>query len=108
MICLAAWLLQSKCLMNYELLTTLILLIICWLFLTVADVAVSGAVALLGGSRFRIVFLRGLWSLCIPVILMAYGMLVERNWYQVKRVVVESQSLPEGFDGFTIAFQTGL
>lgn len=42
--------------MNYELLTTLILLVICWLFLTVADLTVAGLVALLGGARFRTVF----------------------------------------------------
>lgn len=89
--------------MNYELLTTLILLVACWLLLTVADLAVAGVVALLGGVRFRTAFLWGLLSLCIPVVLMAYGTLVERNWYQVKRVEVESRSVPEGFDGFTIA-----
>lgn len=88
--------------MNYELLITLILLVICWIILTVADLTVAGLVALLGGARFRTVFLWGLLSLCIPVVLMAYGTLVERNWYQVKRVEVESQSVPEGFDGFTI------
>ena len=36
--------------MNYELLTTLILLVACWLLLTVADLAVAGAVVLLGNA----------------------------------------------------------
>lgn len=89
--------------MNYELILTGMLLILCWVILTAADAAVAGLSALLGGIRFRTVFLWGLLSLIIPVVAIAYGTLLERNWYQVKEVAVESPSLPEAFDGFTIA-----
>lgn len=48
--------------MNYELLTTLILMVICWLVLTVADMA--GVAALLGWCPSRYLFkqYRGLYA----------------------------------------------
>ena len=89
--------------MNYEVLITGVILLLCWAVLAVADAAVAGLCALLGGARFRTVFLWGLLSLLIPVIAMAYGTLLGRNWYQVKEVTIDSPSLPESFDGFRIA-----
>ena len=89
--------------MNYEVIITGTLLILCWLILTAADAAVAGLSSLLGGVRFRTVFLWGLLSLLIPVAAIAYGTLFERNWYQVREVTIESPSLPGSFDGFIIA-----
>lgn len=89
--------------MNYEVIITGILIFLCWVILAAADAAVAGIVSLLGGARFRTVFLWGLMSLIIPVVAITYGTLLERNWYQVKEVAIESPSLPESFDGFTIA-----
>lgn len=89
--------------MNYEVIITGILLILCWMVLAAADAAVAGVAAISGGARFRTVFLWGLLSFPIPVVALAYGALLERNWYQVKEVAIESPSLPESFDGFTIA-----
>lgn len=88
--------------MSYEVIITGMLFIICWVILAAADAAVAGICALLGTARFRTVFLWGLLSLLIPVIAVAYGTLIERNWYQVKEVTVESAELPEAFDGFRI------
>ena len=89
--------------MNYEVIITGTLLIICWVILAAADAAVAGIVSVVGEARFRTVFLWGLLSFLIPVAAFAYGTLLERNWYQVKEVTVESPTLPESFDGFTIA-----
>lgn len=89
--------------MNYEVIITGMLLILCWVILTASDAVVAGIVSLLGGVRFRTVFLWGLLSLIIPVAAIAYGTLFERNWYQVKEAAIESPSLPESFDGFSIA-----
>ena len=89
--------------MNYEVIITGTLLIICWVILAAADAAVAGIVSVVGEARFRTVFLWGLLSFLIPVAAFAYGTLLERNWYQVKEVTVKSPSLPESFDGFTIA-----
>lgn len=89
--------------MNYEVIITGMLLLFCWVVLAAADAAVAGIVAIFGGARFKTVFLWGLLSLLIPVVAIAYGTLIERKWYQVKEVAIVSPSLPETFDGFTIA-----
>lgn len=89
--------------MNYEILMTAIILVICWVALTLADLAIAGLAALIGGTRFKTVFLWGLLSLAIPVIAITYGALIERNWYRIRNVTIESAELPASFDGFTIA-----
>ena len=89
--------------MNYEVMITLVLLLLCWAILAVADTAVAGVAAIIGGVRFRTVFLWGLISFLIPVFAFAWGTLFERNWYQVKEVTFESPTLPAAFDGFRIA-----
>lgn len=88
--------------MNYEVIITATLLLVCWIVLAVLDTVVSGIAAILGGVRFRRIFRWGLLSFLIPVIALAYGALIERNWYQVKEVTVDSSELPKSFDGFKI------
>ena len=88
--------------MNYEVIITGMLLILCWAILAAADAAVAGVAAIFGAARFRTVFLWGLLSLLIPVVSIVYGTLLERNWYQVKDVSIEFPSLPESFEGFSI------
>ena len=85
-----------------ELVSILIILFLCWVTLATADASVAGLCALLGRARFKTVFLWGLLSLLIPVVAVAYGTLIEKNWYQVKEVTVGSAKLPESFDGFRI------
>lgn len=89
--------------MNYEFIITGMLLLLCWVILTAADAAIAGVMAIFGGARFRTVFLWGLTSLLIPVIALAYGALLERNWYQIKEAAIEFSTLPESFNEFTIA-----
>lgn len=89
--------------MNYELIITTILVLFCWAVLAALDAAIAGIIALFSGARFKTVFLWGLMALLIPVIALTYGTLIERNWYQVKEVDIESSTLPETFDGFRIA-----
>lgn len=88
--------------MNYEILITGIFIILCWAALAVADAAIAGISALMGGIRFKTAFLRGLLSLALPVLAMMYGTLMERNIFQVKSVTIESSTLPDAFDGFTV------
>lgn len=89
--------------MYHEIIISLVMLILCWAVLAVADAVVAGIATLLGGVRFRTVFRWGLLSFIIPASAFTYGTLLERGWYQVKDVTVACPSLPESFDGFTIA-----
>ena len=88
--------------MTTELNVTLMIIILCWILLTIADVAVCVLLKLIAGIPFRKAFLLGLLSLLLPLILIAYGSLVERNWFKVKEVTVTHSGLPEGFDGYRI------
>lgn len=86
--------------MNIELESTLLLLVLCWVILTVLDVAVAGLLCLLGGVTFKKAFAWGLLSLLLPPLLFAYGITIERNWYQVKEVALHSATLPQNFEGY--------
>lgn len=86
----------------FETFTTAMILLLCWLTLAVADLAVSGVVSLCAGVAFRKVFLWGLVSLVIPPLAVAYGALWERNWFKINEVEIGFESLPEGFDGYRI------
>ncbi len=79
-----------------------IILLVCWIVLTVLDLAVAGVVALVFGLSFKRCFLWGLLSLAVPPLLLAYGVVVERNCYRVKTVEVALKDLPKGFDGYTL------
>lgn len=65
-------------------------------------VLVVALIAMLFGASFKLFFLRGLWFMLFPWLAWAYGVVVERNRFQVKRVEVVSESLPEGFDSYRI------
>ena len=88
--------------MTTELNVTLMIIILCWILLTIADVAACVLLKLIAGIPFRKAFLLGLLSLLLPPVLIAYGSLVERNWFKVKEVTVTHSGLPEGFDGYRI------
>lgn len=89
--------------MYFEIYTTFLLLLFCCIVLTLLDLAVAGVFAWLSDISFGKVFLKGLFSLLIPVALMLYGMFIGRNWYQVREVDIEPEALPESFEGFRIA-----
>ncbi len=89
--------------MNFELVTTCILLALCWVVLAAADAVVAGFSVLIFGGKFKTVFLWGLLSFILPVLAIMYGAFIERNLYRVNPVTVRTPSLPGAFQGFSIA-----
>ena len=88
--------------MPTEFLSVIIILLVVCLLLTLLDLAVAGLLAWLGHLAFRRCFLWGLLSLLIPVLLLAYGILIEPNTCRVKRVEISLPTLPAAFDGYQI------
>ena len=88
--------------MPTEFLSILIVLLVVCLLLTLFDLAVAGLLAWLLHFSFRRCFLWGLLSLLLPVLLLAYGILIERNTYRVKQVEITFPTLPAAFDGYQI------
>lgn len=68
----------------------------------VAAVLVAGICSISGHATFKRAFIKGLWALLLVPALVAYGGLIERNMFRVKRVEVESANVPEAFDGYRI------
>lgn len=79
-----------------------VILLVCWIALALLDLAAAGLVALLFGVSFKRCFVWGLLALALPVALLLYGVLIERNCYRVNTVELSFDELPEGFDGYTI------
>lgn len=88
--------------MNAEIFSTLSIILLCWIVLLVTDAAVCGLLRLLAGISFRKAFLWGCLSLLIPPLTIAWGALVERNMFRVKKVEIVCGTLPETFDGYRI------
>ena len=74
----------------------------CWIMLVVADLVVSGVVRLTAKVQFKKVFLWGLLSLAVPPAVIGYGILVERNRFEIKEIEIEFDNLPKSFDGYRI------
>lgn len=66
-----------------------------------AVLVIAGISAVFGAS-FRKVFLKGLWALLVPPLLLLYGMLIERNAYEISEVEIAGGNVPESFDGYRI------
>ena len=81
---------------------TLMIIALCWIMLVVADLVVSGVVRLTAKVQFKKVFLWGLLSLAVPPAVIGYGILVERNRFEIKEVEIEFDNLPKSFDGYRI------
>ena len=88
--------------MSIEFTSIIGILIISWILLFILDLAVSGLISLIFGTAFRKAFLWGLLLLVLPPVLMAYGVLIERNLYQVRDVEIYFEELPESFDGYRL------
>lgn len=88
--------------MYTEVISVVVILGVCWVALAVLDVAVAGLLAWILGLSFKRCFAWGLLSLAVPVLLMGYGILIERNCVRVKTVEVAFDNLPKAFDGYTI------
>lgn len=88
--------------MSTEVISVIVLLVVLSLLLAVLDAAVAGVVAM----AFRLCWWRcfrvGLWALLLPPLLMAWGILAERNLCHVNRVEVTLEGLPATFDGYRI------
>ena len=88
--------------MYTEVISVVVILGVCWVALAMLDVAVAGLLAWILGLSFKRCFAWGLLSLAVPVLLMGYGILIERNCVRVKTVEVAFDNLPKAFDGYTI------
>ena len=71
-----------------------VILLVCWIALTLLDLAAAGLVALFFGVSFKRCFVWGLLSLAVPVVLLLYGVLIERNCYRVNTVELAFEELP--------------
>ena len=81
---------------------TLMIILLCWAILLVADLVVSGLLRLAAKVPFRKAFRWGLVALLVPPVVIAYGTFVERNRFEVKELQLEFDDLPESFDGYRI------
>ena len=88
--------------MTFELSSTLMIILLCWIILTIADVAVCGLLKLILGLPFKKAFLWGLLALLLPPVLIAYGSFIERNCFRVKEITIRTENIPEAFDGYRI------
>lgn len=88
--------------MYSEVAVTTIILLLCWVAFLLLDTVISGLLAWWCDITFKRAFLWGLLSLLIPVVVIGYGMLIERNRCEVKQVELTYDSLPDAFDGYRI------
>lgn len=88
--------------MKLEFFATISIILICWIIILIADAAVCGILKLALGIRFKRAFLHGCIALLIPPLAIAWGALVERNMFRVKKVEIVCETLPHSFDGYKI------
>jgi predicted MPP superfamily phosphohydrolase len=88
--------------MTTEANATLMIIILCWILLIIADATVGGLLKLVSGIPFRKAFVWGLLSLLIPPLAISYGALIERNCFRIKEVSISFENLPEAFNGYRI------
>lgn len=81
----------------------LFILLVAWMALVLLDLAVAGVLAIFGVA-FKKTFLWGLLpAIVLPVLMLLYGTLIERNRCRVVPVELTFKGLPEAFDGYRIA-----
>ena len=88
--------------MTFELSSTLMIILFCWIILTIADLAVCGLLKLIFGIQFKKAFLWGLLALLLPPVMISYGSIIERNCFRIKEIPIKSPYLPEAFEGYRI------
>jgi predicted MPP superfamily phosphohydrolase len=88
--------------MTFELSSTLMIILLCWIILTIADLAVCGLLKLFFGLPFKKAFLWGLLALLLPPAVITYGSLIERNCFRIKEITIKIANLPKNFDGYRI------
>ena len=88
--------------MGTETTITIMMILFCCLIMAALDAAVCGLLSLFAGVQFKKAFLWGLISLAVPILFIAYGSLIGRNLFEVKKVDITFENLPAGFDGYRI------
>ena len=88
--------------MTFELSSTLMIILLCWIILTIADLTVCGLLKLVFHIPFKKAFLWGLLALLLPPVIITYGSLIERNCFRIKEITIKTAELPESFDGYRI------
>ena len=88
--------------MNPEIYATLSILLVCCIMLLTADAIACGLLKIIAGIPFKKAFLWGCLGMLIPPVAIAYGALVERNLFKVKKVEIVCPGLPDGFEGYRI------
>ena len=78
------------------------IILLCWIILTIGDLAVCGLLKLIVGIQFKKAFLWSLLALLLPPVIIAYGSLIERNCFRIKEITIHSANLPEAFEGYRI------
>lgn len=78
------------------------IVVLCWIILTVLDAMVCGLLCLFTAVAFKKAFLWGLLTLIMPPVAVAYGALWERNQFKITHIEIPSGGLPESFDGYRI------
>ena len=78
------------------------IILLCWIILTISDLAVCGLLKLIVGIQFKKAFLWGLLALLLPPVIIAYGSLIERNCFRIKEITTQTSHLPEAFEGYRI------
>lgn len=81
---------------------TLMIIAFFWIMLVLMDIIVSLVLRLTAKIPFKKAFRWGLLSLLVPPVVIAYGSVIGRNWFEVKEVTVKFADLPENFDGYRI------
>ena len=85
-----------------EALVTLMIIFCCCAMLAVADLVISLTLRLTAKIPFKKAFRWGLLSLMLPPLVIAYGSVIGRNCFEIKKVYIEFADLPESFDGYRI------
>ena len=88
--------------MSTESLAIIMILILCGIVLTAANVVVCLGLKLLTKVRFWRAFGWGCLALMVPPIVIAYGALVERNLLEVTCIDIAHEELPADFDGYRV------
>lgn len=88
--------------MTTEASATIMIVVLCWIILTVLDAMVCGLLCLFTAAAFKKAFLWGLLTLIMPPVAVAYGALWGRNQFKITHIEIPSGGLPESFDGYRI------
>lgn len=88
--------------MPVEISATLMIMVVCWLTLLALDVLICAGLRLFWGIPFWRAFRWGMLSLILPPALTAYGALIERNCFKIKKVEIAFENLPAEFEGYRI------